>query len=438
MLTSFNVLDRLQLDINVTENPFQISLDAMFSVGVSPNSKRVFLFISKLIGKHLEIHPDVLKATGYLLANRWLHEEEGKWICSIKPLIEFLETQESLPQWKKEEIFRNRYRLKQNTLFVGFAETATGLAHAVFSAFDNASFIHTTREIVSRTSLLLAFEETHSHAVDHCCYLRNKKLAEKAQHIVFIDDEITTGETVIHFIKEFHKVYPKQRYTVLSLMDWRTEEQENKYQQVEKELGVSIRVISLIKGTLSVQKDTSFSLDNPYSFSSVPLTPYFQISYPVKSKISDINKHGKEVSYLLYTGRFGLSSVVHNEVETLAKRIGTYLSKLRKGKKTLVLGMGEFIYIPSRIASYMGEGVWYKSTTRIPIYSCKERNYPVYDRIQFYDQQDETCYFLYNIQGQGYDEVFVIIEKEMGIFTMRDLAFHLQQKGIKHIYFVRL
>lgn len=39
-------------------------------------------------------------------------------------------------------------KLDETTLFIGFAETATALGHAVFNTFQsNAIYIHTTREV---------------------------------------------------------------------------------------------------------------------------------------------------------------------------------------------------------------------------------------------------------------------------------------------------
>lgn len=44
-----------------------------------------------------------------------------------------------------EEVFRYQYPLQEEVLFIGFAETATSLGHSMFQCFQNAKYVHTTR-----------------------------------------------------------------------------------------------------------------------------------------------------------------------------------------------------------------------------------------------------------------------------------------------------
>ena len=44
-----------------------------------------------------------------------------------------------------EETFHYQYPLPEEVLFIGFAETATALGHSMFQCFQNAKYVHTTR-----------------------------------------------------------------------------------------------------------------------------------------------------------------------------------------------------------------------------------------------------------------------------------------------------
>ena len=57
------------MKINIRENIYGLDIEDLISVGYRVNNdKRNFLFISKLLGKHIEVKPDICKATGFLLA----------------------------------------------------------------------------------------------------------------------------------------------------------------------------------------------------------------------------------------------------------------------------------------------------------------------------------------------------------------------------------
>ena len=79
-------------------------------------------------------------------------------------------------------INRSLITLPDQTLFIGFAETATGLGHAVFNLFDQAYYLHTTREQIPQLASELNFNEDHSHAVNHRCYPLDVDLIKAAQN----------------------------------------------------------------------------------------------------------------------------------------------------------------------------------------------------------------------------------------------------------------
>lgn len=431
--TYFNVLDRIELDVELTDNPFGFEINELFQMGARVNPKRSFLFVSKLIGKHLSVHPDMPKATGLLLAHL-LQEDIGSLSpFHIKKISNFVKE----GAWKNPDDAKwlhDRAMLdpKDHTVFIGFAETATGLGHAVYSSFDNAHFVHTTREDLQMTSVF-DFEEEHSHAVDHRCYLENDDCFKKSQHIVLIDDEMTTGKTSLNLIRSLHQKYPQKRYTILCLLDWRNESERDAYVHAEEELGAKIRVLSLTDGKMMIYKESHFEeTEIVVEEEKEKVESHFTKRRP---GIHQVKKTGEDVRYSKLTGRFGLSHTSTPYVEQFCKEAGMEIGSLRKCKQTLVLGLGEFMYLPSRIASYMGDGVVHKTTSRSPIHPQKVSGYPIHDRLTFVDD-DEIRYHVYNIEKDQVTEVFIISEKKISNELQGKLTNALKKRGVEHVMFV--
>ena len=140
------------------------------------NTKRSFLLVNPLQGKHLHVSPEKSLDLFRTLAKKVFSEEAKKY---------------------------------KHTLIIGFAETATaiGTGLAVFAPF-NTAYINTTRERFEGLDFLY-FNEEHSHATDQMV-IRNfldEVLCENT-HIIFAEDEVTTGKTIENFIKVLLDAYP--------------------------------------------------------------------------------------------------------------------------------------------------------------------------------------------------------------------------------------
>ncbi|PLS19732.1 hypothetical protein CVD28_04790 [Bacillus sp. M6-12] len=432
---SFNILNQVQLDIETIANPFQFEMEDLFVMGARVNPKRSFLFVSKLLGKHLEVHPDIPKLSGHLLSNLFAKKYGNQYFSNIHSLVEAVKTGNMTEKVKGE--LNKTHSLSEKVLFLGFAETATGIGHAVFSAFDNAHYVHTTREEFSDKKSVFDFQEEHSHATDHLCYLLDTEVLEEVSHIVLIDDEITTGNTCLNLIRSLNELYPNKRYTIMSLLDWRTEQQEQNYETFKQELNLEIDVLSLLRGSVELKNNTVFEKQalEESEIDIEDVKGYRLIVHPMKDRVAVQRGLIERDSLLLTTGRFGVTSEQAKVIEKEAKKIGGYLQQLRKGNKTLSIGNGEFMYVPSRISAYMGEGVAYKSSTRSPIYVAQEEGYPVHDRIE-YELKNGVVNYLYNLKDSGFDEVFFFVENNMNQDTVESIYKNIRSKGIEHITFV--
>ncbi len=218
-------LDYLEIQIDLAPTSQNIPLEQLFSVGVRRNKKRLFLFVSKVLGKHLAVKPQMVRLGGVLLAEVYYQQQTGKSLQQER-LIQLFQEKE-LEEKACDAAFEVTYPLSEKTLFIGFAETATGLGHSMFRGFDEkATFIHTTREQVVSQTPSFCFEEEHSHATAHRCYTENPDFFKALNQIVLVDDEITTGNTALNLIEALHEKSGATKYSVVALLDWRNEAQQ--------------------------------------------------------------------------------------------------------------------------------------------------------------------------------------------------------------------
>jgi pyrimidine operon attenuation protein/uracil phosphoribosyltransferase len=140
------------------------NLDSVLGYGARINNNRSFLFISKVLGKHIPVSPKKLNSVHLKLSKL------------INPAIK-----------------------DDNVLLIGLAETATGLGWGLFEQITSKSkiYIHTTRVLLEQGHLI-EFEEVHSHATEQYLYAPKSKKFDlnKITHIIIVDDEITTGKTI--------------------------------------------------------------------------------------------------------------------------------------------------------------------------------------------------------------------------------------------------
>lgn len=443
---SHDILGNLQVTIAVESNVYQIPLNALFLMAARKNIKRGFLFVSKALGKHIPVHPLIPLIGGGTLAARYasMVYDEQSWEKNCDFSQALLDSVAMEQTW--EYMQQNPLPLEQKTLFIGFAETATALGHSVFASFaGNAQYIHTTRENIEGISNVLHFAEEHSHATEHHCYALDTALFENEDMIALVDDEITTGKSALNFIRAIQQKYPRKKYAVLSLLDWRSEVEKQRFAEVEAELGICIHMVSLVSGSITVQGQPVIddSANQPSHMTSTVQTVVENIVLEEELgslvKLSSLNTKEvpNKVPYLYTTGRFGINSQEQLELESSFEKVGLSLQQKRQGKKTLCLGTGEFMYIPFRIAAYMGDGVNVQSTTRSPVHPAKHAGYAVQHAIHFPCPEDNSIMnYVYNIPAGYYDEVFIFIEREVDTESLAALLQAFAPLAIPKINFV--
>lgn len=429
---SFNILDQIEVKITVAENPYELPLHELFTMAARINKKRSFLFVSKLIGKHIPIKPCVGGVTGALLASRYIEQVKG----DPNPDRDQLRMDFLLKNHIETDVFISE---KYNPIIIGFAETATALGHTFYDCFQKADYFHTTREQIDTLQPLIQFEEEHSHATSHRCYI-DEQILNNEREIILVDDEITTGKTVLNIIRDIQKQFPRKEYTIVSILDWRSKECEQAFQEVEQAEGITIHCVSLLKGTIEVigelKKVQSNEVHSPVKedfeqqINWVSALSLVKQPYPLKNFATN-------QTYIQETGRFAIQAASQHEIKAWTQKLGVKLADMRQSTKTLCVGTGEFMYIPMQITKNMGEGVVYQSTTRSPIYIQNAPQYGVQYGLSFSNPEDPNiANFLYNIAPGFYDEVFIFLERKVENHLVNSMLEELKKTYIPIIHIV--
>lgn len=333
-------------------------LEQVIGWGSRINKKRGFLFVSKVLGKHIPVPPQKM---------------EKLYAAMARQLFPFIR--------------------REPALVIGMAETATALGHGVFDKIrlfsPDSIFMHTTRYNLNKPRML-NFTEDHCHAPSHILYQpQDPNIAAKLKNItniVIVDDEISTGNTLVNFSKQLRQlkdsgILPNLKPDGISastILQW------DKSKEV---LGkANIKTAALYKG--------DFTFDS--RLHDIPLPR-------VKSITTNPNFLDAEIPHNF--GRFGLDGLNLNFDKLFSK---DELQKL-KGKKVLLLGTGEFMYPAHLAAKYLkskGVNSFMQATTRSPI----NVEGAIQSKIGFQDNYHEDIdNFLYNIK-EGYDKIFVCYE----------------------------
>ncbi|BBB91465.1 MAG TPA: phosphoribosyltransferase [Methylomusa anaerophila] len=438
----YEILDDLKVEVSITSNPYQIPVDALFGMAARQNAKRGFLFVSKVLGKHIPVHPFIPFAGGAALARRYAEIILGDYHAAGQDDLANIFTKPELCQSQWESIADNYIHLADPTLFIGFAETATALGHAMFSCFQGeARYIHTTRENIPDIGNFFDFTEDHSHAPEHRCYAADPDLFAGQRTIVLVDDEITTGNSALNLIRAIHHRYSHLSFVVASLLDWRSPENHRRFADVERELGINIQTVSLLTGRIKVNgspviKQTVHRRRDSFRAAEQKVDRIVLQSSLALKKGSSVNSLNRAnfTPYLAATGRFGLSAEENRINNFELQRIGRQLRKLRQGARTLCLGTGEFMHVPFAVARYMGNGVFMQSTTRSPIHAADNPGYAVRQALTFANHEDPAINnFIYNIPAGYYDEVFVFLEREASYGQLVPMFDALKRTGIPRV-----
>jgi hypothetical protein len=340
-------------------------LDSLIDFASRENPKRGFLFVSKVLGKHIPVDPGVMRAIYNELAD----------LCCVDDSV----------------------------YVVGMSETATGLGAGVADSISRKNrecevfYQHTTRHILDCPTWF-TLKEAHSHAVDHIMYQPNDEVylgVMSVKKLILVDDEITTGRTLFllaSLIKD--KITSINEVVIITLANWMNKDNTKKFD----DLGVSIKFVQLMKGRFTFMPDPEFKVRLPENIDNDVCK--------AKSR-DDLGRTGLKMPY---------------ELDCIE------VTSNKSLQPVVIVGTGEHLYYPFLLAERLAEkvDVVFQSTTRSPILrgdAVKRKirfdiengkvnfiyNLPK-DRKVLVVSENETNYLLLAAQEEGsngYSEAFI-------------------------------
>ncbi len=410
------------MNISVTDTYRGLSPESLFSVALRVNKKRQFLFVSKLIAKHLAVDPSVALGTGTLLASLLMEHAGLEGHPDPQSLVNLIETGKGDQDLSLTSLEFQKM-MPQQTVFIGMAETATGLGHSVFQHFEKAAYIHTTREEIVGITPSFVFEEEHSHATSHKVYAPSGML-EKAETIVLIDDEISTGNTLLNLVCALDEQFPGKTYVSLSILDWRNANQKEKIEKMTLERGITLSILSLMSGQFELVHSQV-----PEEPELIPLRERGSKALNMemdKKTVAISSKTGQQ--YVSYTGRFGITSEQQQEIAQWAQQATAKFSDRKE--KALVIGIGENMYLPLRFALALGGETLVQTTTRSPIFAAQTPGYPIQEKVRFaLPDAHQVNQFIYNLNLLPIDRIYLLAESVAHTSEWQPLISYLENKA---------
>lgn len=207
-------------------------LKDLLGLALRRNPKRAHLLVSNVLGKHVPQKPSVVYGAGFELGRR------------VRELLGDTEA--------------------RRAVVLGYAETATGLGHAVADGLGVAPYLHSTRRPVEGVVRAGGFEESHSHATSHLLLPEDPDLlagdrgpasspaAVSDAPLVLVDDEFSTGNTVLNTIRALHERYPRSRYVIVALVDMRSPDDRGRLAEFAAEIGARVDLVARGSGTVTL------------------------------------------------------------------------------------------------------------------------------------------------------------------------------------------
>ncbi|MEU9201399.1 phosphoribosyltransferase [Streptomyces sp. NPDC048332] len=394
-------------------------LRELLGLALRRNPKRAHLLVSNVLGKHVPQRPSVVYGAGVELGRRVreLLGEDGA----------------------------------RHAVVLGYAETATGLGHAVADGLGPAAYLHSTRRPVDGVARAGGFEESHSHATSHLLLPEDPELlaAERGggagATLVLVDDEFSTGNTVLNTIRALHERYPRKRYVIVALVDMRTPADRGRLDEFAGEIGARVDLVARNTGTVrlpegvlekgqalvaeqeaaqaAAEPGAEWPDGRPEPLCGLP-RPHTRIDLQWPAGVPDGGRHGFTPAH---------RALLEPALPAMADRIAAALGE--HPRKVLVLGFEELMYAPLRLGTALeertGAEVRYSTTTRSPVLAVDDPGYAIRTRLVFPAHDDPADgpgdRYAYNVAGGGFDAVVLVVDSTADTHALHGPGGLLQQ-----------
>ncbi|MFB6980167.1 phosphoribosyltransferase [Streptomyces scopuliridis] len=368
----------------------------LLGLALRRNPKRAHLLVSNVLGKHVPQRPGVVYGTGVELGER------------VRGLL-------------GADVDR--------AVVLGYAETATGLGHAVADGVRHAPYLHSTRRPVPGVARAGGFEESHSHATSHLLLPEDPELLSSGGPLVLVDDEFSTGNTILNTIRTLHERYPRDRYVIVALVDMRSAADQGRLAEFAEEIGARVDLVTLASGTvrlpdgvlekgrvLVAEHETGAPAPGPEDGAPATGSPVAhaagvaRVALEWPAGVPDGGRHG-----FTPANRAALEAA-------LPAMAGEAAAHLGDARRVLVLGFEELMYAPLRLAEALERScaaeIRYSTTTRSPVLAVNDPGYairsrlvfPAHDTAAFPDGDGTGDRYAYNVAGAGFDAVVAVVD----------------------------
>ncbi|MFC7842096.1 phosphoribosyltransferase domain-containing protein [Streptomyces sp. NPDC057382] len=399
-------------------------LTGLLGMALRRNPKRAHLLVSNVLGKHVPQAPSVVYGHGVALGRRvrdLLGEDEAR-----------------------------------RAVVLGYAETATGLGHSVADGLGLAPYLHSTRRPVPGLAPAGGFEESHSHATSHLLLPEDPALLAGDGPLVLVDDEFSTGNTVLNTVRDLHARYPRRRYVVVALVDMRSAADAGRLEEFAREIGARVDLVTAASGTVRLPEgvlEKGQELVARYEAAGAsagaapsrpagrsPATPGGgEAGTPLSGAPgtartapagppADGGGTAPQATRIDLRwpaglpdgGRHGFTPAHRARLEAalpaMAARIAEALPAA--ARRVHILGFEELMYAPLRLAEALERTtdaeVRYSTTTRSPVLAVDDPGYAIRTRLAFPAHDDPADgpgeRYAYNVAGAGFDAVVAVVD----------------------------
>ncbi|MEU9442551.1 phosphoribosyltransferase [Streptomyces sp. NPDC048304] len=360
------------------------ALRSLLGLALRRNPKRAHLLVSNVLGKHVPQSPSVVYGHGFRL---------GRKVAGLLSPAE-----------------------ARAAVVLGYAETATGLGHAVADGLGTAPYLHSTRRPVDGVAPAGGFEESHSHATSHLLLPEEPALLAGDGPLVLVDDEFSTGNTVLNTIRDLHGRYPRARYVVVALVDMRSAEDVARMERFAEETGARLDLVAAASGAVRLPEDVLVKGQQLVAAHETqpgacegPHRPAHAVRVDLRwpHRLPDGGRHGFTPAH-----RARLEAALPE----MAARINDALPA--GARRVLVLGFEELMYAPLRLARELEQvadaEVRFSTTTRSPVLAVDHPGYAIRTRLVFPAHDDPADgpgeRYAYNVAGGGFDAVVAVVD----------------------------
>ncbi|MFF7328968.1 phosphoribosyltransferase domain-containing protein [Streptomyces sp. NPDC008150] len=364
-------------------------LHSLLGLALRRNPRRAHLLVSNVLGKHVPQAPSVVHGHGFALGRR------------VRALLGPDEARAAV--------------------VLGYAETATGLGHSVADGLGPAPYLHSTRRPVAGVATAGGFEEAHSHATSHLLLPEDPALLVSGGPLVLVDDEFSTGNTVLNTIRDLHARYPRSRYVVVALVDMRSAADAGRLDAFAAEIGARVDLVAAASGTVRLpdgvlrkgqelvarhEADASAAGGRPHPAAGAP-GRIARVGLCWPRGVPDGGRHGFTPAH-----RAGLDRALPAMAARLAEALPPDAGRV------LVLGFEELMYAPLRLAHELEQiadaEVRFSTTTRSPVLAVDDPGYAIRSRLVFpahdHPADGPGERYAYNVAGGGFDAVVAVVD----------------------------